>query len=84
MYTDDDLYREHLKQRAVEADTTILPGMYVRWKPEYKPEKADWHVGQADLINYSNGWAEVLVYDDASGGFSKFHVALKALEEAEQ
>jgi len=26
----------------------------------------------------------VLVYDDASGGFSKFHVALKALEEAEQ
>jgi len=23
----------------------------------------------------------VLVYDDASGGFSKFHVALKALEE---
>ena len=51
MYTDDDLYREHLKQRAAEADTTILPGMYVRWKAKYKPEKADWHVGQADLIN---------------------------------
>ena len=81
MYIDEDLYREHLKRRAAEADTTILPGMYVRWKPEYKPEKADWHVGQADLINYSTGWAEVLVYDDVSGGFSKFHVALKALEE---
>lgn len=81
MFTDDDLYREHLKQRAAEADTSILPGMYVRWKDEYKPEKADWHVGQADLINYSTGWAEVLVYDDASREFSTFHVALKALEE---
>lgn len=83
MFTDDDLYREHLKQRAAEADTTILPGMYVRWKAEYKPEKADWHVGMAELINYGTGWVEVVVYDDASRDLRTFHVALKALEEEE-
>jgi len=81
MYIDEDLYREHLKRRAAEADTTILPGMDVRWKAEYKPENADWYVGNAELINYSTGWAEVVVYDDASREFSTFHVALKALEE---